>query len=201
MNSTTNQRTGAEDSEYEGARSIVVVGAAEHNLKHINVEIPKNTLTVVTGVSGSGKSSLVFDTIFAEGQRRFVESLSPYARQFLGMLEKPKVDYMSGLSPSISIDQKSVSRNPRSTVGTITEIYDYLRLLYARVGTPHCPQCGKKIEPQTAQQIVDRVLDMEDGTSIRIPHTLLVSALEYFAYNPLKASLNLPFWMSLILII
>jgi excinuclease ABC subunit A len=168
VNSTTNQRTRAEDSEYEGARSIVVVGAAEHNLKHINVEIPKNTLTVVTGVSGSGKSSLVFDTIFAEGQRRFVESLSPYARQFLGMLEKPKVDYMSGLSPSISIDQKSVSRNPRSTVGTITEIYDYLRLLYARVGTPHCPQCGKKIEPQTAQQIVDRVLDMEDGTSIMI---------------------------------
>jgi excinuclease ABC subunit A len=168
VNSRANQQTQAEGSEYEGARSIVVVGAAEHNLKHINVEIPKNTLTVVTGVSGSGKSSLVFDTIFAEGQRRFVESLSPYARQFLGMLEKPKVDYMSGLSPSISIDQKSVSRNPRSTVGTITEIYDYLRLLYARVGTPHCPQCGKKIEPQTAQQIVDRVLDMEEGTSIMI---------------------------------
>ncbi|MFW9943750.1 MAG: excinuclease ABC subunit UvrA [Candidatus Sifarchaeia archaeon] len=144
------------------------MGAAEHNLRHIDVEIPKNTLTVVTGVSGSGKSSLVFDTIFAEGQRRFVESLSPYARQFLGMLEKPKVDFMSGLSPSISIDQKSVGRNPRSTVGTITEIYDFLRLLYARVGEPHCPECGKKIEPQTSQQIVDRILQFEEGTRIMI---------------------------------
>ncbi|MBD3407613.1 MAG: excinuclease ABC subunit UvrA [Candidatus Lokiarchaeota archaeon] len=144
------------------------MGAAEHNLKHIDVEIPKDTLTVVTGVSGSGKSSLVFDTIFAEGQRRFVESLSAYARQFLGMLEKPNVDYMSGLSPSISIDQKSVSRNPRSTVGTITEIYDFLRLLYARVGIPHCPQCDRKIEPQTAQQIVDRVLDLPKGTKIMV---------------------------------
>ncbi|MFW9861383.1 MAG: excinuclease ABC subunit UvrA [Candidatus Thorarchaeota archaeon] len=144
------------------------MGAAENNLRHIDVEIPKNTLTVVTGVSGSGKSSLVFDTIFAEGQRRFVESLSPYARQFLGMLEKPKVDFMSGLSPSISIDQKSVGRNPRSTVGTITEIYDFLRLLYARVGEPHCPQCGKKIEPQTSQQMVDNVLQLEEGTRIMI---------------------------------
>ncbi|MFX0055892.1 MAG: excinuclease ABC subunit UvrA [Candidatus Hermodarchaeota archaeon] len=144
------------------------MGAAENNLRHIDVEIPKNTLTVVTGVSGSGKSSLVFDTIFAEGQRRFVESLSPYARQFLGMLEKPKVDFMSGLSPSISIDQKSVGRNPRSTVGTITEIYDFLRLLYARVGEPHCPECGKKIEPQTSQQMVDIVLQLEEGTRIMI---------------------------------
>ena len=169
MKSATRKRTTeVDEGDYEGSRSIVVVGAAEHNLRHINVEIPKHTMTVVTGVSGSGKSSLVFDTIFAEGQRRFVESLSPYARQFLGMLEKPRVDYMSGLSPSISIDQKSVSRNPRSTVGTITEIYDYLRLLYARVGTPHCPSCGKKIEPQTAQQIVDRVLKMKEGTSIQI---------------------------------
>jgi excinuclease ABC subunit A len=154
--------------EFDGPRSIVVMGAAEHNLRHIDVEIPKNTLTVVTGVSGSGKSSLVFDTIFAEGQRRFVESLSPYARQFLGMLEKPKVDFMSGLSPSISIDQKSVGRNPRSTVGTITEIYDFLRLLYARVGEPHCPECGKKIEPQTSQQIVDNILQFEEGTRIMI---------------------------------
>ncbi len=156
------------DAGSEGPKSIIVLGAAENNLRNINVEIPKNSLTVVTGVSGSGKSSLVFDTIFAEGQRRFVESLSAYARQFLGMLEKPKVDFMSGLSPSISIDQKSVGRNPRSTVGTITEIYDFLRLLYARVGEPHCPSCGKKIEPQTAQQIVDRVLKLGEGTRIMI---------------------------------
>ncbi|MHA1960505.1 MAG: excinuclease ABC subunit UvrA [Candidatus Thorarchaeota archaeon] len=154
--------------EVDGPQSIVVLGAAEHNLKNISVEIPKNKLVVVTGVSGSGKSSLVFDTIFAEGQRRFVESLSPYARQFLGMLEKPKADFMSGLSPSISIDQKSVGRNPRSTVGTITEIYDFLRLLYARVGQPHCPQCGKSIEPQTSQQMVDRVLQINEGTRIKI---------------------------------
>jgi excinuclease ABC subunit A len=166
--SAKTQSSGTEDSEFDGPRSIVVLGAYENNLRHIDVEIPKNKFTVVTGVSGSGKSSLVFDTVFAEGQRRFVESLSPYARQFLGMLEKPKVDFMSGLSPSISIDQKSVSRNPRSTVGTITEIYDYLRLLYARVGTPHCPKCGKKIEPQTAQQIVDRVLRLKEGTRIQI---------------------------------
>ncbi|MHA1908927.1 MAG: excinuclease ABC subunit UvrA, partial [Candidatus Thorarchaeota archaeon] len=157
-----------QDVDANSPKSIVVIGAAEHNLRKINVEIPKNSLTVVTGVSGSGKSSLVFDTIFAEGQRRFVESLSPYARQFLGMLEKPKVDFMSGLSPSISIDQKSVGRNPRSTVGTITEIYDFLRLLYARIGEPHCPQCKKKIEPQTAQQIVDRVLQLEEGSRIMI---------------------------------
>jgi excinuclease ABC subunit A len=161
-------RGAAAELDTNGPRSIIVMGAAEHNLRHINVEIPKNTLTVVTGVSGSGKSSLVFDTIFAEGQRRFVESLSPYARQFLGMLEKPKVDYMSGLSPSISIDQKSVGRNPRSTVGTITEIYDYLRLLYARVGEPHCPECGNKIEPQTPQQIVDYVLRLPESSRIMI---------------------------------
>jgi excinuclease ABC subunit A len=166
MNASSSKKNQAVDED--GPRSIVVVGAAEHNLRNINVEIPKNSLTVVTGVSGSGKSSLVFDTIFAEGQRRFVESLSAYARQFLGMLEKPKVDFMSGLSPSISIDQKSVGRNPRSTVGTITEIYDFLRLLYARVGEPHCPSCGKKIEPQTAQQIVDRVLQLDEGTKIMI---------------------------------
>ncbi|MHA1742355.1 MAG: excinuclease ABC subunit UvrA [Candidatus Thorarchaeota archaeon] len=154
--------------EYEGPRTISVVGAYEHNLKHIDVEIPRNTFTVVTGVSGSGKSSLVFDTIYAEGQRRFVESLSAYARQFLGMLEKPKVDYISGLSPSISIDQKSAGRNPRSTVGTITEIYDFLRLLYARVGTPHCPECGREIRPQTAQQIVDQILALPEGSRIVI---------------------------------
>ena len=168
MNSAADKNNGAIDNEVDGPRSIIVMGAAEHNLKHIDVTIPKNTLTVVTGLSGSGKSSLVFDTIYSEGQRRFVESLSPYARQFLGMLEKPKVDLMTGLSPSISIDQKSVSRNPRSSVGTITEIYDYLRLLYARVGEPHCPQCKKKIEPQTSQQIVDRVLNLKEGSRIMI---------------------------------
>jgi excinuclease ABC subunit A len=168
VNSAAKRSTGAIDTEADGPRSIIVVGAAEHNLKHIDVTIPKNTLTVVTGLSGSGKSSLVFDTIYSEGQRRFVESLSPYARQFLGMLEKPKVDLMTGLSPSISIDQKSVSRNPRSSVGTITEIYDYLRLLYARVGAPHCPQCKKKIEPQTSQQIVDRILSLDTGSRIII---------------------------------
>ncbi|MGD9396331.1 MAG: excinuclease ABC subunit UvrA [Candidatus Thorarchaeota archaeon] len=165
---TNDRGKGAQDVPLDGPQSIVVVGAAEHNLRHINCEIPKNKFTVVTGVSGSGKSSLVFDTIFAEGQRRFIESLSAYARQFLGMLEKPKVDYMSGLSPSISIDQKSVSKNPRSTVGTITEIYDYLRLLYARVGVPHCPKCSKKIEPQTSQQMVDRVLKLKEGSRIMI---------------------------------
>lgn len=165
---TRKQRKGAIEADSDGPKSIVVVGAAEHNLKHINVTIPKNTLTVVTGLSGSGKSSLVFDTIYSEGQRRFIESLSPYARQFLGMLEKPKVDFMAGLSPSISIDQKSVSRNPRSTVGTITEIYDYLRLLYSRVGDPHCPQCKKPIEPQTSQQIVDRILRLKEGSRIMI---------------------------------
>jgi len=165
---TDKKRTGAIEADSDGPKSIIVVGAAEHNLKHIDVTIPKNTMTVVTGLSGSGKSSLVFDTIYSEGQRRFIESLSPYARQFLGMLEKPKVDFMSGLSPSISIDQKSVSRNPRSSVGTITEIYDYLRLLYARVGEPHCPQCHKKIEPQTSQQIVDHVLSLKKGSRIMI---------------------------------
>jgi len=168
VKAASKRKTKDTSTESEGPRSITVVGAAENNLRHISCEIPKNTLTVVTGVSGSGKSSLVYDTIFSEGQRRFVESLSPYARQFLGMLEKPKVDFMSGLSPSISIDQKSVGRNPRSTVGTITEIYDFLRLLYARVGVPHCPECGKQIEPQTSQQMVDRVLQLEEGTRVMI---------------------------------
>src|SRR6187402_625120 len=123
-------------------RSITVRGARQHNLKSIDVEIPRNRLTVITGLSGSGKSSLAFDTIYAEGQRRYVESLSAYARQFLGLMEKPDVDQIDGLSPAISIDQKSASRNPRSTVGTVTEVYDYLRLLFSRIGTPHCPECG-----------------------------------------------------------
>ena len=124
---------------------IVIKGAREHNLKNVSLEIPKNELVVFTGVSGSGKSSLAFDTIFAEGQRRYIESLSTYARQFLGQMDKPDVDYIDGLTPAISIDQKSTSNNPRSTVGTVTELYDYLRLLYARIGTPYCPKCGKPI--------------------------------------------------------
>lgn len=147
---------------------IVVRGARQHNLKNIDIKIPRGNLVVVTGVSGSGKSSLAFDTIFAEGQRRYVESLSAYARQFLGQLDKPDVDGIDGLSPAISIDQKSTSHNPRSTVGTVTEIYDYLRLLFARVGTPHCPECDRLINPQTIDQIVDQVLELAEGTKIQI---------------------------------
>jgi len=147
---------------------IIVKGAREHNLKNIDVEIPRNKMVVITGISGSGKSSLAFDTIYAEGQRRYVESLSAYARQFLGQMDKPDVDYIEGLSPAISIDQKSTSQNPRSTVGTITEIYDYLRLLYARIGIPHCPECGKEIRKQTVDQMVDKVLKLEEGTRIQV---------------------------------
>ncbi|MEW5819357.1 MAG: excinuclease ABC subunit UvrA, partial [Cyanobacteriota bacterium] len=150
------------------SKNIEIRGAKQHNLKNISLKIPKNKLVVFTGVSGSGKSSLAFDTIFAEGQRRYVESLSAYARQFLGQLDKPDVEFISGLSPSISIDQKSTSRNPRSTVGTVTEIYDYLRLLYARIGIPHCPECYKEILPQTIDQIVDQVLKLEDGSKLQI---------------------------------
>ena len=137
--------------------NISVRGAREHNLKNISVELPRDKLIVFTGLSGSGKSSLAFDTIYAEGQRRYVESLSAYARQFLGQMDKPDVDFIEGLSPAISIDQKSASRNPRSTVGTITEVYDYLRLLYARIGLPHCPEHGVRLERQSPQQIVDRL--------------------------------------------
>lgn len=147
---------------------IIVKGARQHNLKNITVEIPRDKLVVITGLSGSGKSSLAFDTIYAEGQRRYVESLSAYARQFLGQMDKPDVDYIEGLSPAISIDQKTTSRNPRSTVGTVTEIYDYLRLLFARIGEPHCPKCGKLIECQTVQQIVDHVLAMPQGTRFMV---------------------------------
>src|SRR6187401_3852155 len=136
---------------------LIVQGAREHNLKNIDVELPRDALIVVTGLSGSGKSSLAFDTIYAEGQRRYVESLSSYARQFLGLMEKPDVDQIDGLSPAISIDQKSTSRNPRSTVATVTEIYDYLRLLFARIGRMHCPICGREIERQTVEQMVDQV--------------------------------------------
>ena len=147
---------------------IVIKGAREHNLKNIDVEIPRDKLVVMTGLSGSGKSSLAFDTIYAEGQRRYVESLSSYARMFLGQMEKPAVDTIEGLSPAISIDQKTTSKNPRSTVGTVTEIYDYLRLLYARIGVPHCPVCGKAIEQQTVDQITDKVLELNEGTKIQI---------------------------------
>ncbi len=148
--------------------SIVIRGARQHNLKNIDLEIPRNKMVVITGLSGSGKSSLAFDTIYAEGQRRYVESLSAYARQFLGQMNKPDVDYIEGLSPAVSIDQKSTTKNPRSTVGTVTEIYDYLRLLYARVGIPHCPQCGREISQQTVEQIVDAVTALPDGTKFQV---------------------------------
>src|SRR5215208_826129 len=151
-----------------GTDTLVIHGAREHNLRNISLELPRDALIVFTGLSGSGKSSLAFDTIFAEGQRRYVESLSAYARQFLGQMDKPDVDFIEGLSPAVSIDQKSTNRNPRSTVGTITEVYDYLRLLYARAGQPHCPNCGKPISRQTPQQIVDQVLDMEEGTRFQV---------------------------------
>ena len=147
---------------------IIIKGARENNLKNINLTLPRDALVVFTGLSGSGKSSLAFDTIYAEGQRRYVESLSSYARQFLGQMDKPDVDSIDGLSPAISIDQKTTSRNPRSTVGTVTEIYDYLRLLWARVGTPHCPKCGKEIRRQSVDQIVDQVLTLEEGTRFQI---------------------------------
>ena len=149
-------------------KSIQVKGAREHNLKNIDLTIPRDKLVVFTGVSGSGKSSLAFDTLYAEGQRRYVESLSSYARQFLGQMEKPDVDQIDGLSPAISIDQKTTSHNPRSTVGTVTEIYDYLRLLYARIGVPHCPKCGKEIKKQTIDQIVDRVLELPERTKLQL---------------------------------
>src|SRR5512140_1382637 len=150
------------------ANSIRVVGARVHNLKNITVEIPRDKLVVITGLSGSGKSSLAFDTIFAEGQRRYVESLSAYARQFLGQMNKPDVDHIEGLSPAVSIDQKGTSHNPRSTVGTVTEIYDYLRLLFARAGIPHCPICGREVVRQSAQEIVDSIEALPDGSRIMV---------------------------------
>jgi len=147
---------------------ISIRGAREHNLKGFDLEIPRDRLVVITGLSGSGKSSLAFDTIYAEGQRRYVESLSAYARQFLGQMDKPDVDHIEGLSPAVAIDQKTTSKNPRSTVGTVTEIYDYLRLLFARVGVPHCPVCGRRIERQTPEQIVDAILEMPEGTRFQV---------------------------------
>ena len=148
--------------------SIYIRGARQNNLKNITLEIPRDKLIVFTGISGSGKSTLVFDTIYAEGQRRYVESLSSYARMFLGQMDKPDVDYIDGLSPAISIDQKTTSRNPRSTVGTVTEIYDYMRLLWARVGVPHCPNCGREIRQQTIDQIIDQVTALPEGTRAQI---------------------------------
>ena len=150
------------------ADRLTVRGAREHNLKNVSLDLPRDALIVFTGLSGSGKSSLAFDTIFAEGQRRYVESLSSYARQFLGQMDKPDVDFIEGLSPAVSIDQKSTSRNPRSTVGTITEVYDYLRLLFARIGKPHCPECGRPISRQSPQAIVDRVLELEEGSRFQV---------------------------------
>ena len=147
---------------------IIIKGAKEHNLKNIDLQIPRDKLVVITGLSGSGKSSLAFDTLYAEGQRRYVESLSSYARQFLGLMEKPDVQRIDGLSPAISIDQKTTSKNPRSTVGTVTEIYDYIRLLYARIGVPYCPNCGKKIEKQSIDQIIDNIMKLPEGTRIQV---------------------------------
>ena len=150
------------------SENLRVVGAREHNLKNITVEIPRDKLVVITGLSGSGKSSLAFDTIFAEGQRRYVESLSAYARQFLGQMNKPDVDAIEGLSPAVSIDQKATSHNPRSTVGTVTEVYDYLRLLYARVGIPHCPICGRVVQKQSAQEIVEDIQKLPEDSRLQI---------------------------------
>src|SRR5881392_3622236 len=150
------------------ADALVVHGAREHNLKDVTVRLPRNRLICITGLSGSGKSSLAFDTIFAEGQRRYIESLSAYARQFLDKMDKPDVDHIDGLSPAISIDQKGTTHNPRSTVGTVTEIYDYLRLLYARVGHQHCPECGREVSQQTQQQIVDAILSLPDSSRIML---------------------------------
>ena len=168
-------------------KNILVKGAREHNLKNIDVEIPRNKLVVVTGVSGSGKSSLAFDTIYAEGQRRYVESLSAYARQFLGRMDKPDVDYIEGLSPAISIDQKGVSKNPRSTVGTVTEIYDYLRLLFARIGIAHCHKCGNLVEKQTVQQIVDSIVSLPDKTRIQILAPVVQRRKGAVSYTHLRA--------------
>ncbi|MGH9781977.1 MAG: excinuclease ABC subunit UvrA, partial [Candidatus Acidiferrales bacterium] len=151
-----------------GLKQIVIRGARQHNLKNINLEIPRNSLTVITGLSGSGKSSLAFDTLYAEGQRRYVESLSAYARQFLDQMERPDVDSIEGLSPSIAIEQKTTTRSPRSTVGTITEIYDYLRVIYSSIGTPHCPNCGKPIARQSTEQIVQSVLALRPDERIMV---------------------------------
>ena len=164
----TRVRTNSKARNKRNQEFLYIKGAREHNLQNIDVKIPRNTLTVITGLSGSGKSSLAFDTIYAEGQRRYVESLSAYARQFLGLMAKPDVDLIEGLSPAISIEQRGPAKKPRSTVGTVTEIYDYLRLLFARVGVPHCVKCGQPITQQTVEQIVDSVLGFEEGTRLMV---------------------------------
>ena len=176
--------------------SIIIKGAKTHNLKNVTVEIPRNKMVVFTGLSGSGKSSLAFDTLYAEGQRRYVESLSSYARQFLGQMEKPDVESIEGLSPAISIDQKTTNNNPRSTVGTVTEIHDYLRLLYARIGVAHCPKCGKEIQKQTVDQMVQAVLEQPEGTRIQVlapvvrgrkgEHVKLLESLQKSGYIRVK---------------
>jgi excinuclease ABC subunit A len=166
------------------AEEIVVKGAREHNLKNVDVTIPRNKLVVITGLSGSGKSSLAFDTIYAEGQRRYVESLSSYARQFLGLMEKPDVDQIDGLSPAISIDQKSTSRNPRSTVATVTEIYDYLRLLFARVGVPHCPIDGSPVVRQTSNGIIDQIEATTPGKRLMILAPVVIDKKGAFEHIP-----------------
>ena len=163
---------------------IRVTGAREHNLKNVSVEIPRDKLVVITGLSGSGKSSLAFDTIYAEGQRRYVESLSSYARQFLGIMDKPDVESIEGLSPAISIDQKSTSRNPRSTVATVTEIYDYMRLLFARIGVPHCPICGKEVSRRTPQAIIDEIMKIDEGTRLMILAPIVKNKKGEFAHIP-----------------
>ena len=155
-------------AESKNLKYIKIRGAKEHNLKEVSIDIPRNSFVVFTGLSGSGKSSLAFDTIYAEGQRRYMESLSSYARQFLGQMEKPEVESIEGLPPAISIDQKSTNRNPRSTVGTVTEIYDYMRLLYARAGIPHCPNCGKPIMKQTVDQMVDQLTALPERTRLQL---------------------------------
>ena len=165
------------------AEVIRVKGAREHNLKNVDVEIPRDKLVVITGLSGSGKSSLAFDTIYAEGQRRYVESLSSYARQFLGIMDKPDVDSIEGLSPAISIDQKSTSRNPRSTVATVTEIYDYLRLLFARIGVPHCPVCGQEVSRRTSEAIIQEVLKQYDGKRMLLLAPIVTAAALRIAHN------------------